>query len=299
MNRNIVYFVNPISGTKGKDKLLQLIEEKTKLKKITYQILPTNAAGKYDFLKEKIKNEQITDIVVCGGDGTVSQIAATLIDEPVNIGIIPIGSGNGLAFAAKIPSQIEKALDIVFNGTPSYIDSFFINTTFSCMLCGVGFDAQVAHDFAKQNKRGLFNYIKQTILNFLSATTYQFEIVNKGEKCTVQAYFISIANSNQFGNQVTIAPKASLTDGLLDIVVVKKMSKIKLLWALYNQLKNGKIGDYTANSFHKKGILYFQTARIVINNPSMAPLHVDGDPAETKQKLSIQVIPRAFRLIQP
>ena len=299
MNRNIVYFVNPISGTKGKDKLLQLIEERTKLKKITYQILPTNAAGKYDFLKDKISTEQITDIVVCGGDGTISQIAATLIDEPVNIGIIPMGSGNGLAFAAKIPSQIEKALDVVFNGTPSYIDSFFINTTFSCMLCGVGFDAQVAHDFAKQNKRGLFNYIKQTILNFLSATTYQFEIVNKGEKCTIQAYFISIANSNQFGNQVTIAPKASLTDGLLDIVVVKKMSKIKLLWALYNQLKNGKIGDYTANSFHKKDILYFQTARIVINNPSMAPLHVDGDPAETKQKLSIQVIPRAFRLIQP
>jgi YegS/Rv2252/BmrU family lipid kinase len=299
MNRNIIYFFNPISGTKGKDKLLQLIDEKTRLHKITYQILPTNAAGNYDFLKEKINAEQITDIVVCGGDGTVSQIAAALIDEPVNIGIIPMGSGNGLAYSAKIPNQIDKALDIVFNGTPSYIDSFFINTTFSCMLCGLGFDAQVAHDFAKQSKRGLITYIKQTMLNILSAKTYHFEIVNKGEKCTVEAYFISIANSNQFGNQFTIAPKASLCDGLLDIVVVKKMSKLKLIWALFNQFKNGKIADYTDASFNKNDILYFQTARLVINNPQLAPLHIDGDPAATGAKFSIQIIPRAFRLIQP
>ena len=299
MNRNIVYFINPISGTRGKDKLLQLIDEKTRFHKIAYQIIPTNAAGNYNFLKDKIHAEQITDIVICGGDGTVSQIAAALIDEPVNIGIIPMGSGNGLAYAAKIPNQIDKALDVIFNGTPSYIDSFFINATFSCMLCGLGFDAQVAHDFAKQNKRGLFNYIKQTMLNFLSAKTYHFEMVNKGKKCSVEAYFISVANSNQFGNQFTIAPRASLFDGLLDVVVVKKMNKLKLLWALLNQLKNGQIADYTADGFHKKDILYFQTARLVINNLQQAPLHIDGDPVATGDKFSIQIIPRAFRLIQP
>lgn len=298
MHRNIIYFINPISGTKGKKQLVEIIEERTRKQFFAFQILQTNAAGDYQFLKNKIAQERITDVVICGGDGTVSQIAGALIDEPINIGIIPMGSGNGLALAAKIPREINKALDIIFKGKPSFVDAFFINSTFSCMLCGLGFDAQVAHDFARQKNRGLTTYIKQTIRNFFSAKPYRFEIINKNKRFSVEAYFISIANSNQFGNQFTIAPKANLSDGLLDIVIVKKMSKIKLLWAILKQIKNGKIAEYNEGSFHKKDVLYFQTSRLLINNTGNAPLHIDGDPAETASKFAIQVIPRAFKLLQ-
>jgi len=299
MARNIIYFINPISGTKGKEQVLELIETKTRQQNIPFQVMHTNAEGNYDFLKAKIEKERITDIVICGGDGTVSQVACALIDEPVNIGIIPMGSGNGLAFAAKIPARADKALQLIFDGTPAYIDSFLINSVFSCMLCGLGFDAKVAHDFSRQKKRGLANYIRLTIKNFFAAEPYNFEIVNKGETISVAAYFISIANSNQFGNQVTIAPQASLSDGLLDIVVVKKMSKMKLLAAIVKQLTKGKIAEYNEETFRKKEVLYFQTPKLVINNNYNAPLHIDGDPAETSDKFIIQVIPRAFRLIQP
>lgn len=299
MARKIIYFINPISGTKVKDGVLALIDQKTKQQNIPFEILHTNREGNYEFLKVKIAEEGITDVVICGGDGTVSQVASALIDEPVNIGIIPMGSGNGLAFAAKIPAKPEKALEVIFKGTPVFIDSFLINSVFSCMLCGLGFDAKVAHEFSKQRKRGLANYIKLTVKNFFAAEPYHFEIVNKGETISVAAYFISIANSNQFGNQVTIAPKASLSDGLLDIVVVKKMSKWKLLAAVAKQLTRGKIAEYNEETFRKKEVLYFQTPRLVINNNHSAPLHVDGDPAETADKFVIQVIPRAFRLIQP
>jgi diacylglycerol kinase (ATP) len=156
MTRKIIYFINPVAGTKGKEQLMKLIKEKTSSRHIPFEILPTNPEGDYFFLKEKIENENITDIVICGGDGTVSQVAAVLIDEPICIGIIPMGSGNGLALAAKIPTNTAKALELVFTGKAAYIDSFFINTTFSCMLCGLGFDAQVAHDFASRGKRGLY-----------------------------------------------------------------------------------------------------------------------------------------------
>ena len=298
MHRNIIYFINPISGTKGKKLLVELIEEKTRKQFFAFQILPTNAEGDYRFLKDKIAHERITDVVICGGDGTVSQIAGSLIDEPVNIGIVPMGSGNGLALAAKIPRDIDKALDLIFKGKPSFVDAFFINSTFSCMLCGLGFDAQVAHDFAFQKNRGLTTYIKQTIRNFFKAKPYQFEIINKNERFNVDAYFISIANSNQFGNQFTIAPKASLTDGLLDIVIVKKMSKLKLLWAILKQIKNGEIAEYNEVSFHKKDVLYFQTSRLLINNTGNAPLHIDGEPVDSASKFAIQVIPRAFKLLQ-
>jgi len=299
MARKIVYFINPVSGTKAKGELIKLIEKRTKEQQIPFEILHTNAQGDYFYLKQKIEDENITDVVICGGDGTVSQVAGSLIDEPVNIGIIPMGSGNGLALAAKIPKNPAKALELIFTGKARYIDSFFINQTFSCMLCGLGFDAQVAHDFAKQGTRGLMTYIKQTFYNFISAEPYAFDIVNQGKSFHTEAYFISIANSNQFGNNFTIAPLASLDDGLLDIVIVKKMSKFRLLWQIFKQLRRGYIDEYNELTVEHREVLYFQTPRLIINNLGNAPLHIDGDPVETTRKFSIQVIPQAFKLIQP
>ncbi|MEO7766296.1 MAG: diacylglycerol kinase, partial [Ferruginibacter sp.] len=205
----------------------------------------------------------------------------------------------GLALAAKIPKKIDKALDIIFTGKATYIDSFFINSVFSCMLCGLGFDAQVAHDFSKQPKRGLATYIKQTIFNFINARPWSFEIINKGKSFTAAAYFISIANSNQFGNEFTIAPQASLNDGLLDIIVVKKMSKLRFIWAVMQQVRNGKIKEYDEKTFHKKDVLYFQTDKLIIHNLQSAPFHIDGDPADTSKKFMIHIIPDAFKLLQP
>ncbi len=299
MQRKIVYFINPVSGTKKKESALKIIEEKTQQQNIPFEILYTNAQGNYYFLKNKIEQEGVTDIVICGGDGTVSQVAASLIEEDVNIGIIPMGSGNGLALAAKIPKDIHKALDIIFTGKGRYIDAFFINEAFSCMLCGLGFDAQVAHDFAKEPTRGLSTYIKNTLENFIIARPYAFEIVNKGKSFATDAFFISIANSNQFGNQFTIAPKASLNDGLLDIVIVKKMSKMRMLWAVLKQLMAGKINEHDDKTFHKKDVLYFQTEQLIIHNLEQAPLHIDGDPSHTAKKLVIKIIPDAFKLLQP
>ena len=299
MNRRIIYLVNPISGTGGKKTLIKKIEEKTTLQGIPFEIVYTNAKGDYQFLKEKILLEQITDIVICGGDGTVSKVAGSLLNENVNIGVIPMGSGNGLALAAKISTKIDSALAIIFKGNAAYIDSFIINGSFSCMLCGLGFDAQVAHDFSRETARGLATYIKQTIINFIRVRPWTFEITNKGQSFTTSAYFISIANSNQFGNQFTIAPKASLADGLLDIVVVKKMPKYRFLWSVLKQVLNGKLQDYDESSFHKEEIVYFQTDQLIIQNPATAPLHIDGDPCATSSEFKIEIIPNAFKLLQP
>ena len=297
MKRRINYFKNAISGTSEKSILIKKIEEKTTLQGIPFEIINTNAKGDYQFLKEKILREQITDIVICGGDGTVSKVAGSLLNENVNIGIIPIGSGNGLALAAKIPTKVDSALELIFKGNASFIDSFSINGNFSCMLCGLGFDAQVAHDFSNQSSRGLVTYIKQTIINFIRMRPSDFKINYGGQSIQTSAFFISIANSNQFGNQFTIAPKASLTDGLLDIVVVKKMPKYRFLWSVIKQVLNGKLKDYDESTFHKEEVLYFQTDRLTIKNQDAAPLHIDGDPCNTSNEFKIEVIPNAFKLL--
>ena len=299
MNRKFIYFINPISGNKTKIVLLEIIKQRTAAAKIPFEILHTNAQGNYDFLQQKILIQKITDIIVCGGDGTVNQIASVLLGVAVNVGIIPMGSGNGLAFAAKIPKQINKALDLIFKGDAIYIDSFYINKKFSCMLCGLGFDAQVAHDFAKQQKRGLATYIKQSAKNFFSAKTFPFILYVNENPIATDAFFISIANSNQFCNNFTIAPQASLHDGLLDIVIVNKMSKMRMLWTILKQIRNGEVRPYEDKKFHRTDIGYFQTKKLKIQNTQLAPLHIDGDPAETANEFEIEIIEKAFKLLMP
>lgn len=299
MFRKIVYLINPISGTKGKAELKELIKRKTKEAGIFFEIMDTDKSGKYEALKNKIRKEAITDVVVCGGDGTVSAVSAALLNININIGIVPMGSGNGLALAANIPVTPAKALEVIFKGKASFIDGFYINDDFSCMLCGLGFDAQVAHDFAKQKKRGLQTYIKVSAINYFKANPYNFSIQSKEKSIDTSAWFICIANSNQFGNNMKIAPKASLCDGLLDIVIVKKMNKLMLplsvlaQFAGINALQN--VNDYS----DKKNIIYFQTPSLTIKNLSGAPFHIDGDPGDAAAEFKIKVVRNAIRLIQP
>lgn len=295
--RKIIYLVNPKSGTQKKELIVKLIEKETKVVDIPYEILHTNAEGNYEFVKDKIEAENITDIVMIGGDGTVNQVTNALKSCDVNFGIIPVGSGNGLARAAQIPMETKAALALIFTGNAKYIDAFKVNNHYSCMLSGVGFDAQVAHDFSTKASRGLLTYTQQSIIQFFKAHPYQFEIIIDNFSFFTDAYFISIANSNQFGNNFTIAPKAKLSDGLLDIVIVQKMSKAKLPFAVLQQMRgNNKLQDLVEEITHKN-VLYFQTPNIKIKNLKHAPLHIDGEPYDTDVEFNIEIMKDCFRLI--
>ncbi len=298
MPRKFIFLVNPISGTRSKQSLPELINAAAKEHKTYTIILPTVASGNYQFVKQRIQEEGFTDVVICGGDGSVNQVIEALKETAVNFGIVPMGSGNGLALSAKIPKALTKAVTLAFTGMAHQTDAFYINNSFSCMLCGIGFDAKVAHDFAQQKKRGLATYTKQSIKNFFTARPYSFLLQWGEHELQTAAYFISVANSNQFGNNVTIAPKASLSDGLLDIVVVQRMLKAQLPLALLQQLTTGT-PMATSRALKKSGVLYFQTDALTIKNIDNAPLHVDGEPRETEKKFAIKIIPACFKLIQP
>jgi YegS/Rv2252/BmrU family lipid kinase len=297
--RKINFLVNPISGNTKKDEILRLVHTEMQGKDIPFEFIFTNAAGNYDFVKDKIEQEGVTDIVMIGGDGTVNQVVSALRDSKVKFGIIPVGSGNGLALAAGIPKKPIDAIQLILKGEASFVDAFLINKQFSCMLSGVGFDAQVAHDFSNKASRGLMTYTQQSLINYFKAHPYQFEIILENFSFFTDAYFISIANSNQFGNNFTIAPKASLNDGLLDIVVVQKMNKAKMPFAILKQIRgNNKLIELVEN-LSKSNILYFQTNSLTIKNNKHAPFHIDGEPRETAAEFIIEIIPNCFQLIQP
>lgn len=299
MKRKIVFLANPISGGAKKDAALKLINTTFKKRDIPYEIMPTVASGDYDFLKTKIHEEHITDVVIIGGDGSVNQVVQSLRTEKIRFGIIPFGSGNGFAFAAGIPKNIRKAINVIIEGNSSIVDAFKVNDEFSCMLSGIGFDAKIAHDFASKSSRGLITYTQQSIINFFKAYPYQFEVSVDGFSFFTEAYFISVANANQFGNNFTIAPKASLNDGMLDVVIVQKMNKAKLPFAILKQLRGNNKMQELVEAMSKKNVLYFQTNSITINNIKHAPLHIDGEPKETADQIKFEIIKDCFDLLQP
>lgn len=294
--RKFLVFINPISGNNDKNKLKKIVCQCIEDIQIPYEILTTIANGNYNFLAEKITSENISDIIICGGDGTIGYIVKHILTIKVAIGIVPMGSGNGLAFTAGIPRSPKLAMQIIINNKPKYVDAFWVNKIFACHNFGVGFDATVAHQFANSTKRGPLSYIKLTAKNFFSAKPYNFLLTTNNETLTVKAFFVAVLNSNQFGNSLTIAPKASLHDGLLDVVIVKKDNKLSLFVKLLMQLKNGKVAHVND---YKKTIQYLQTELISLTNPANAPLHVDGEPVATQKNITISIQKRAYLLHQP
>jgi YegS/Rv2252/BmrU family lipid kinase len=299
MSRKILFFINPISGTASKLQLEKKIITKCTERNIAFEILFTSEDGNYAFLKNKIEKEGITEVIICGGDGSISPIVSSLLNTRINIGILPLGSGNGLATAAGIPKSLDKAFEIIFDKSASCVDAFLVNDRLSCQITGLGFDAKVAYDFSLQKKRGLSTYIKQVFKNFFSTKTWLFEIEIEGCIFKEEAFCVCIANSNQFGNNFKIAPKASLSDGLLDIVIMKKTSKPRVLFELVKQVFSGEIKSIKEKDLHKQNVLYFQASQLKIKNLDKAPLHIDGDPVLSSEEFSIKILPSAYRLIQP
>jgi len=240
-----------------------------------------------------------TDLIAVGGDGTVNIGAEAAQLAGINLGIIPAGSGNGLARTAEIPLKPSLAFDIIEKGNSRPIDSFLVNRHFAVMLAGLGMDAAVAERFSTQAKRGLATYTTQTLLQFFRATPYQFKIELPDFSFFTDAFFISVANSNQFGNNVTIAPQASLSDGLLDMVIVQKMPKAKLPFALFRQIQGNNRLMAMAESFSKKNVVYLQIKNVTIHNLQMAPMHIDGDPAKSCEKVDFAMMQGNLQLLMP
>lgn len=299
MERRFIFIINPISGTGKKDMLQQKLGAFAKANHFAHWIFPSVASGDYTFLKPHIKKEGITDVVIAGGDGTINGVLNSLGTVDVQFGLLPCGSGNGLAFTTGLSKNMDKALDVIKAGRSEWTDAFLVNDRFACMLCGLGFDAAVAHAFANDPARGLKTYIKKSVQHFLTAKAYPFTLLFQNTILETEAFFISIANSNQFGNNFTIAPKASLTDGLLDVVIVTKQNKLNLVWQTLLQVGGFNTLQQVNSINENAGVIYLQTKEFTIQNPALAPMHLDGDPIETAETINVRLLEKRFRLIYP
>lgn len=305
MNRKLFYIINPIAGNGSRGSLRKQIEERTRKAGYDFECRDSAIDGNYDLIAHAIQSKGFTDIIIAGGDGTINQVVGALRYLELPFGIIPCGSGNGLARCAGLSTDPQEALDTIFSGSAMRTDGYTVNGNFACELTGLGFDGAVAHAYAQSATRGLNTYIRHAIKQFRSAPSYKFMVHVLGQAVSLDAYMITVANANQFGNKVTIAPYASLSDGLLDVVIVKKQHKLPLLWRAYQQLSGQNqplsgedIITSLSDKRNQQDIHYWQVSAIEIENLDDAMIHVDGEATSRVEKAKIEIAPSVFRLIR-
>lgn len=289
MKRKVLFIINPVSGVRDKNKTLNTIERHTCTRECEYEILFTQYPRHAFELGQKAVAENIDAVIISGGDGSVNEVASALVNTNVKLGIIPNGSGNGLARHLGIPTDPAKSLDIINRFTPRMIDTYSVNGHFGCNLAGLGYDAKVAHEFAKQKHRGFFSYVNSALKTFPRYKPLQYQITQNNTPEISRALFISIANSNQFGSGAVIAPGAQTDDGLLDICIVKPIPIWIAPWFAISMLRNRS--DKTGY------VKYIKVTRAIISADQPTELHIDGDPFPPVKIIEVEVNPLSLGVL--
>ncbi len=285
--------INPISGTQSKEAIPTLLAQAVAETDYQLFVTYTKYAGHAYELAELAVKEHYDLVIAVGGDGTVNEVAKALIYTDTALAIIPKGSGNGLARALEIPMAVKKAVEIIRTGKLLTIDCCQANEMPFFCTCGMGFDAEVSKAFAEAPFRGLLSYAKTAVEQYINYKPNYYDVeIEGGEKLEqVEAFVIAAANANQYGNNAYIAPKASLTDGLMDLVVLKPFKKLELP-QITMQLFNKGLSE-NANSSN------YQCTKATIKRAKEGVVHLDGEPIQMSSEIKIELKAQAIKVLVP
>ncbi|NVO21610.1 MAG: diacylglycerol kinase family lipid kinase [Bacteroidetes bacterium] len=289
---NILFIVNPKAGITIKSKLFirllagHYLDSERYMPEIQFTQYVSHAT---EIANEAVKNG-IPTIVAVGGDGTINEVASALVNTGTVMGILPTGSGNGLAHHLKIPMNLISALRVINKGNSKLIDTISINNSrLFTSIAGIGFDAMVAEKFASSGVRGLFSYMRIIIQEFKNYQPVDYEMVLDGKIYNKNALFISFANSDQFGFRSRIAPQARIDDGWLDVCVVTKPSFFKVFF-IAPRVFVGTVG--------KTGYAeYFKAKEVEIRRSGGSQVNIDGEAVTIEQDMKLKINPLSLRVI--
>ena len=289
--KKISFIINPISGTQGKEQVLKWIDERLDKEKYAQEVVYTERAGHAVEIASQKAREGVHAVVAIGGDGTINEIARSLVHTQTALGINPSGSGNVLARHLQIPMEPKKAIDIINEGLIDVIDYGKINEVPFFCTCGVGFDAFVSLKFSKAGRRGPLTYLEKTLLESLKYRPETYELEMDGSTLRYKAFLIACGNASQYGNNAYIAPQATLTDGLLDVTILEPFTVLdvpSLSFQLFNKTidQNSRIKTFRC-----------QTLRIHRSKPGV--VHFDGDPMMMGNNIDVKIIQKGLQVIVP
>lgn len=289
--KKIAFVVNPISGTQGKELILKWIDEKLDREKYIPEILYTQRAGHAVEIAAEKAREGVYAVVAIGGDGTINEIARSLVHTQTALGIIPCGSGNGLARHLQIPMEAKKAIDVINEGLTEIIDYGKINEIPFFCTCGVGFDAFVSLKFSQAGKRGPLVYLEKTLRESLKYRPERYELEMDGNTIRYKAFLIACGNASQYGNNAYITPQATLDDGLLDVTILEPFTVLDVP-ALAFQLFNKTIDQNSR-------IKTFRCQSLRIHRDKPGVVHYDGDPIMMGDTLDVKIVQKGLKVIVP
>lgn len=289
MKKRILFIINPNSGHKRGLEIINLLPEYLDATKFDYShVLTSHAKHAIELAAQAVKDKM--DIVVAvGGDGLVNEVFQSLVNTNAAFTIIPMGSGNGVARSIGLDMNIKKALTNLNEGEMTKMDTVSFNGQPYLGVAGIGFDGLIAWEFSKTKKRGVLSYIKIIFKQLIAFRSSQYTIADDNGKHEFDAFIVTIANTQQYGNDAFIAPKAELDNGQLDLVVIKKHSK----WLL------PLLGFHVmTKSIHKsKYVETLRAAKFGINT-SYNQAHIDGEPILGKNNNEVVVLPKSLSIFK-
>jgi YegS/Rv2252/BmrU family lipid kinase len=284
--------MNPISGTKNKESVWAYIGDAFGLL-ADYELTMYTTCCAGDGYKQALyfAKEEFDVVVAIGGDGTINEVARGLMYSKTALGIVPMGSGNGLARHLHIPINFKKAIETLKTGKTKLIDAGRINGRTFFVTAGVGFDALIGSLFNKKGKRGLFNYVELSTKKLLQYTPRDYRIEIDGQRFDRKAYLVTIANASQWGNNAYIAPLAHVSDGWLDVVILNEYAIINAPLVLTGLFAKSLHKVWSAETFKGKHIRIIRTKDEYV--------HFDGESAIMGKEIDVKVLPAVLKVIVP
>jgi len=291
MKKRIRYIINPKSGAKGKEFLPALIESCSDKSEIDFEICFTNAPKHATQLAREAAEQKYDIVVAVGGDGSANETAKGLMGSDTALGIIPTGSGNGMARHLKIPLEHKDSVMVINKSLKDRIDTVKVNGEFCLGTIGIGFDAHIAHLFAVSEVRGYSTYVKLILTEFYKYKSTLYHIEVDGKKISKECFLLTFANSSQFGNNAVIAPFADVKDGILDVSMMSRFPMFAAPHLIYRLMHN---------IIHQSR--YFEMAKgksVLVKNTGSLNGHIDGEPVTFEGDLQIDIVPASLTVIVP
>lgn len=289
MRQRILFIINPISGTSRKRTLPTAIDQYLDHSRFDFEIKETQHAGHATELAREAVAEGVDIVVAVGGDGTVNEVARALVHTRTALGIIPCGSGNGLARHLLLPMNIRKCIELLNTADIQALDYGIINDIPFFCTCGMGFDAFVSMKFAEAGKRGPITYIQKVLEEGVRYQPETYEVQADGETTQYKAFLISCANASQYGNNAYIAPQASMSDGLMDIIIMEPFDVI--------DAPEIAIDMFSKTLDKSSKIKTFRTKHLHIHRSEPGVIHYDGDPVMSGADIDIHIVEKGINII--
>ena len=287
--KNIAFIVNPVSGTKTKNRITKLIRELLNKELFSPTVVVTEYAGHATQLAQQFALEGYYAVIAVGGDGTINEVGKGLCGTNTALGIIPNGSGNGFARHLEISTRMNRAVEMLNNSEVISVDYCTVNDIPFFSTFGVGFDALVAQDFSNTS-RGLKGYIESILKDIFQYKPEQYHLQGEGIDLTTSAFLINFANASQWGYDACIAPKASLQDGWMDVAIVSEFPLIKapeLAWQLFTK---------SIDENHYMHTIRAKEIMLERENES-SPVHIDGTPTQMAKDLHIKIVEDGLKVL--